>query len=80
MKKWIKDHMDWVVTIGLAVAIVLVGCYVFLTLDTELRDHPEIKEFTGPDITNLGPVVVCVLVAALVIEIVLWLGKPGKTP
>ena len=80
ISKWIENHMSWFVTIGLSSMIVLVGYYVYLTMITDLKEHPEIKEIGPPGVTNLGPVTLCVLVSVLVIEIVMWLCKPSKTP
>jgi len=70
------------VEIGLTVVVIgivfMMGCFVYWDMTTELEDHPEIKEFTGPDITNIGPMFSVVLVAGLVISIILWLHKDDK--
>ena len=70
------------VEVGLAIAVVgivlLVGGMIYYEQTGEVREwmdeHPnETLNFTGPDITNLGPMFVVVLVIAITLFIILKL-------
>ena len=74
-------HMNKV-KVGLTIAVVgivlLIGGMIYYEQTGEVREwmdeHPnETLNFTGPDITNLGPMFVVVLVVVLVIAITLLL-------
>jgi len=75
------NKVECLLTVGVIGIAILVGRMVYLDLTNELLEHPEIKEFTSPDIYHVSLVIATVLVAALVIEvieIVMWLSKRGE--
>ena len=73
------------VELGLLIGIVLIVCYigglVFYEMAVELEKHPEIKDIGGPPvITDLRPLIVTVVVAAIVCGIVLKMNPDKKKP
>ena len=64
------------IQVGLASAVVfillVIGCMVYYEMTNEIANNPDIKEIGGPPvITNLGPMVVTIVILAILIFIIL---------
>ena len=63
------------------VIVCYIGGLVFYEMAVELEKHPEIKDIGGPPvITDLRPLIVTVVVAAIVCGIVLKMNPDKKKP
>jgi len=73
------------VEIGLLIAVILIVCYIggltYWEMVYELEQHPEIRDIGGPPvITDLRPLVVVVVVAAIFCVLLLKMNPDKKKP